>query len=252
MELLKFKDVRLEKEGKYILQRVNFSINRGEIYAIVGKNGAGKSTIAYTLMGIPSYRDIDGKIIFEGKEINNLDITQRANLGITLLWQEPVRYEGIKVKEYLKLSLKKEDEEKFKEALELVGLNYRSYIDRYVDNSLSGGERKRIELAAIYLLNPKLVILDEPDSGIDIEAINYIFNMLNIFKQKGTTVLLITHSLEVLKRADRGTLICCGVSYIEGDINRLTEYFGTKCPYCEVDYSKILAKEEILNLKKGD
>ena len=119
--------------------------------------------------------------------IYDLKIHERAQLGITMAWQEPVRFEGINVRNYLALKSKETDPSMY---LEMVGLHPELYLHRMVDKSLSGGERKRIELASILALHPKLALLDEPDSGIDMLSTQDIINVINVFKKNGSSVLL--------------------------------------------------------------
>jgi len=114
-----------------------------------------------------------------------------------------------------------------------VGLDPDSYIDRAVDRTLSGGERKRVELASILAMEPRLVIMDEPDSGIDVEALNHIFDALQQLKNAGSTVLLITHSMTVLQQADHAFLICCGRLIDKGGVDKIAAYFGERCIPCD-------------------
>ncbi|MEO2082759.1 MAG: ATP-binding cassette domain-containing protein, partial [Desulfurobacteriaceae bacterium] len=165
--ILTINDVKLSIDGKPILKGVNLIVNEGEIHAILGPNGAGKSTLAALLMGINDLKAPDeGELIFRDKLLNGLSIYERAKLGLTLAWQEPARFEGITVEEYLRLSGRNNPDLNVEECLTLVGLDC-SYLFRFVDDTLSGGERKRVELASILAMRPKLAILDEPDSGID-------------------------------------------------------------------------------------
>jgi Fe-S cluster assembly ATP-binding protein len=114
-----------------------------------------------------------------------------------------------------------------------VGLEPNEYLGRAVDRTLSGGERKRIELASILTMEPRLVMMDEPDSGIDVEALNRIFDAIQFLKEKGSTVLLITHSSTVLEKADHAFLICCGKMVEKGPVDKIIKYFGEKCIPCD-------------------
>ncbi|MFP4112104.1 MAG: ABC transporter ATP-binding protein [Candidatus Woesearchaeota archaeon] len=231
--ILELKDLVLERNNKKILNGLSMEIWKGHIHAIVGPNGAGKSTLSYALMGLEEYRDVKGKIIFKGKSISDLDVTQRAKKGITLAWQEPARFEGLSVRQYLKASCKCSDEKVIEEALDLMGLEPCIYLDRALDKTLSGGERKRIELASIYVMEPELVIMDEPDSGIDIEAIERIFSMIESLKDKGTTVIFITHSTAVLEKSDHAFLLCDGKILDKGTKDHIQRYFEKKCISCK-------------------
>ncbi|MGQ9638308.1 MAG: ATP-binding cassette domain-containing protein [Thermodesulfobacteriota bacterium] len=151
---------------------------------------------------------------------------------MTLAWQEPARFEGLTVKDYLSIAIKEKNEDLIKEALEFVLLKPEEYLKREVDKTLSGGERKRIELASVFALRPQLAILDEPDSGIDILAIDHIINLIKELKQKGTTVLLITHREEVSSIADKTSLLFTGTIVKEGDTEEVGTYFKEKCIPC--------------------
>lgn len=234
--LLDVKNLQLKIEGAEILQGIDFSLKKGEVFALIGPNGCGKSTLAYSLMGINNYQPQKGKMIFKGEEINQLAVNERAQKGITLAWQEPARYQGVTVREFLGLGLKAKgkevSEEKLAAALKKVAINPVQYLDRYVDKSLSGGERKRIELASLILMKPELIILDEPDSGVDIVALNNITDLIENFKELGSGILLITHSEEMLKYADRAALVCEGEIIREGDPADISSYFRSFCSPC--------------------
>ena len=183
-----------------ILAGLSFAIEQGEVHALLGTNGTGKSTLAYLIMGCEGYRPTAGEIRFNGLVVNDLPIHERARLGITMAWQEPVRFEGITVGDYLTMKLKKAEPGPL---LQLVGLSSDLYVHRMVDKCLSGGERKRIELASVLALNPRLAILDEPDSGIDMLSIQDVIHVINAFKKNGTAILLITHREEIASIADQ-------------------------------------------------
>ncbi len=233
MKILNLEKVSLNLEGREVLKEVSFSVEKGTIHSLLGTNAAGKSSIAYCIMGLAGYRPQKGRIYFEDKDITYMSITQRAQLGITLAWQEPARFEGLTAKDYIAVGMKNYDEKKIEEALNLVALNPKDYLNRIVDRTLSGGERKRIELAAVYAMQPKLLILDEPDSGIDILALDNIIDLIKELKNKGTTILLITHREEVAEIADRTTLICSGYVVKEGTPQEVGKYFKEKCIPCE-------------------
>lgn len=230
MGLLKLKKITLELGGKKILNNITVDFWKGYIHAIVGPNGAGKSTLAYTIMGLKGYRNIKGEIFYNNKKINALNVDERAKQGITLAWQEPARFEGLSVKDFIASSGDKDDK-RIKDILNQVGLT-QNYINRSVDKTLSGGERKKIELASILAIDPKFVLLDEPDSGIDIESLEKIFEIIRVLKNKGTTVVLVTHSLAVLKQADHAFLMCHGEIIDRGEIKNIIPYFKNKCIPC--------------------
>ncbi|MEF8879794.1 MAG: ABC transporter ATP-binding protein [Candidatus Thermoplasmatota archaeon] len=232
MGILETKNLSLEIKGKKILHDINIDIWRGHVHAIVGPNGAGKSTLASAIMGLTDYRQHSGKILFEGEEIQDLDIDERASKGITFGWQEPARYEGLKVRDFLSAGSKNKDKEYISEKLELMGLNPDEYLSRAVDETLSGGERKKIELASILALDPDLIMLDEPDSGIDVGTLDKIFEVIKKLKEKGTTIVLITHSVAVLRQAEHAFLMCHGEIIEKGKAGKIIPYFEEKCIPC--------------------
>lgn len=231
MPLLEIRDIVYKVNEKEILSGLSLSIESGEVHALLGTNGTGKSTLGYLIMGCGGYKPTSGEIVFEGKVVNDLKIHERAELGITMAWQEPVRFEGISVKDYLTLKNKEANPSFY---LELVGLQSEFYLQRMVDKSLSGGERKRIELASILALNPRLAVLDEPDSGIDMLSTQDIINVINVFKKNGSSVLLITHREEIAMIADRASLLCWGKIVCSGDPEKVAEYYKSrKCLTCD-------------------
>lgn len=212
--LLELKDIQIPTLDKkqIILNQISFGIEEGSIHAIIGPNGSGKSTLAYTIMGLRNYKPSQGKIIFDGVDITNLDITERAKLGITLAWQEPARIEGLLIPKYISLGVKDKSNinKRILEALQIVNLEPDKYMNRFIDESLSGGERKRIELAAAIAMRPRLILLDEPDSGLDMIVIEDFLNIFNKIKELNMTILLITHREDIGMVADNGTLIWRG------------------------------------------
>lgn len=232
MAILEVREVSLQVNSTGILNGLSLEFWEGYVHAVVGPNGAGKSTLASVIMGLPDYRHHTGDILFEGKSIKHLNVDERARLGITLGWQEPARFEGLKVSQFILASARDRSKEEVDRVLELVGLESVRYRKRAVDKTLSGGERKRIELASILAMKPRLVMLDEPDSGVDIEAIEKIFEAINHLKREGTTVLLITHSPRVLEKADHAFLICSGMLVDKGETVKILEYFSGKCLPC--------------------
>lgn len=232
MGLLEIKNLNLKIDNKQILSNLSIDIWKGNIHAIVGPNGAGKSTLASAIMGLSNYRDITGKIFFKEKEIQNLDINKRALMGMSFAWQEPARYEGLKVQDFLLAGSKEKSLEYVSKKLEQMGLNPKDYLTRSLDETLSGGERKKIELASIIAMDPDLIILDEPDSGIDISSLEKIFEVIKELKKKGTTIILITHSLAVLRQAEHAFLMCHGKIVEKGRAEKIIPYFEDKCIPC--------------------
>lgn len=230
--MLEIENVNIKKDGRIILREIDFKVSSQEIYGILGPNGAGKSSLAYAIMGCNGYRPNQGKIIFDGKVINNLPIWERARLGITLAWQQEARFEGITVEDYLLLGTKEADRADVEGALQNVLLDPKDYLKRKVDKTLSGGERKRIELAAIFTMKPRLAILDEPDSGIDILALDRIIEFVCNLRDGGSTVILITHRADVARIAERAALIGEGSLVKDGPCQEVVEYFENRCLVC--------------------
>jgi len=231
MSILEINKITYEAGNKKILDDFSLTIEASEVHALLGTNGTGKSTLAYLIMGCEGYRPTSGEIVFDGKMINDFKIHERAQLGITMAWQEPVRFEGITVRNYLTFKNKEADPSFY---LEMVGLHPELYLHRMVDKSLSGGERKRIELASILALNPRLAILDEPDSGIDMLSTQDIINVINVFKKNGSSVLLITHREEIALIADNASQMCWGKIVCSGSPKKVSEYYKSrKCLICD-------------------
>jgi len=230
--MLELCDLTLKRDERTILRKVNLTVKAHEIYAILGPNGAGKSSLAYAIMGCGDYRVDEGRIIFEGNEIHNMPVWQRAKLGITLMWQEPARFEGISIEDYLLLGSMEKDYREIEQALQGVLLEPDRFLKRRVDKKLSGGERKRIELVAVALMKPRLAILDEPDSGIDILVFNRVLEFIREIRGRGTTVILITHHADVARIADKAALIGEGCLVKEGSSEDIVEYYENKCLVC--------------------
>ena len=219
-------------DGKKVLDDLTLEFWQGHIHAVIGPNGAGKSTLANTVMGLHGYTRHTGDILLEGESLRGVSVDERAKRGITLAWQEPARFEGLSVHKFVAAGAKDKSRTRVVALLEMLGLEGARYIGRSVDKTLSGGERKRIELASILAMEPRLVLMDEPDSGIDVEALQHIFEALRGLKQKGVTVILITHSLAVLEQADHAFLICNGSLLDKGSVEKIGMYFTNKCIPC--------------------
>ena len=232
MGVLELRDVTLELGGRRILNGLTVDFWEGHVHALIGPNGAGKSTLAGAIMGLPEYRHMRGEILLDGEPIQDLPVDERARRGITLAWQEPARFEGLRVDRFILAGAKERSGATVRRVLERVGLDPERYAARAVDKTLSGGERKRIELASILAMEPRVVLMDEPDSGIDVEALTRIFDALADFKERGATVILITHSQEVLKHAEHAFLLCDGRIIDKGNVGRIDGYFGDKCISC--------------------
>lgn len=197
-----------EGKDKEIINDINLSIPDGKLIVITGPNGGGKSTLARLIAGIE--KPSSGKIIFNGKEIQDMSITERANLGIGFAFQQPVRFKGIQVLDLIRLAAnKKLSVADACEYLSSVGLCARDYIDREVNSSLSGGELKRIEIATVLAKASKLSIFDEPEAGIDLWSFQ---NLIEVFKGmreniKDSSILIISHQERILNISDEVIVI---------------------------------------------
>jgi Fe-S cluster assembly ATP-binding protein len=212
-----------------VLRRVDLTVRRAEVHALLGLNGSGKTSLALALMGADGYRPQQGRILFDGQDITDLSVTERAQLGLTLAWQVPACFEGLPVADYLALGMKNPSRERIAGALEAVALAPRAYLGRAVDAALSGGERKRIELAAVYAMRPRLAILDEPDSGIDVLCFEDIISLVRLMADEGTAVVLITHRDEMARVANRASLMCAGSVISTGTPEEVRDYFARRC-----------------------
>jgi Fe-S cluster assembly ATP-binding protein len=232
LPLLQVIDLHVTRDDAEILRGVDLSVERGTVHAVLGLNGSGKTTLAYSLMALAGYNPVRGRILLDGQDITQLGTTERAQRGVTLAWQEPARFEGLTVQRYLGLGQRESSFERLVDALEAVNLD-ETYLYRRVDEALSGGERKRIELAAVYAMRPKLAILDEPDSGIDTLSLDDISALIHRMADEGITVLLISHRDEMVERADHASLICEGRVVVTDDPDIVCNRYSHCCEPCD-------------------
>lgn len=230
--MLDVQKLELNLNGKPIINDFSLHVDKGEIHGILGENGTGKTTIANLIMGTNSYKPTAGRMTFDGEDITKLSVSQRAQKGITLAWQEPARVEGLTVRDYLRLSSRNGSADQLEQYLLTVGLEPAQYMDRDIDATLSGGERKRIELASVLAMRPKLAILDEPDSGIDIVALPRLLNGIIEMNKQGSAVLLITHSERVTGIAQRVSILCAGTIIRTGPPAETSQWFKNNCLTC--------------------
>lgn len=198
-------------DGTEIIKNINVEIPTGKLVVITGPNGGGKTSLAKLIAGLE--KPTSGSIILDGEDITSLDITERANKGISYAFQQPVRFKGITVRDLLELAAGKKIEEKeICSLLGKVGLCTRDYIDREVNSSLSGGEIKRIEIATVLARNTKLTIFDEPEAGIDLWSFNELIDaFVEIKENYAGTLLIISHQERILNIADEIIIIANGV-----------------------------------------
>ena len=208
--MLELKDVCFSRDNKQILKNVNLKIDNNKMVVITGPNGSGKSTLAKIIMGIE--KPDSGKIIFNGKDITNLSITDRAKTGIGFAFQQPVRFKGLTVKDLIEISAG--NNIKVCDACDVladVGLCAQEYLNREINSGLSGGELKRIEIAMLAAKKSKLTIFDEPEAGIDLWSFN---NLISVFEKmhddiKGS-IVIISHQEKILNIADEIVLVSNG------------------------------------------
>lgn len=195
-------DVPQENGQKEIIKNIDLRIDSGKLVAVTGPNGGGKSTMAKLIAGIE--KPTSGKIFFNGEDITDLGITERANLGISFAFQQPVRFKGLEVIDLLRLASKKNlSIADACEYLSKVGLCAKDYINREVNASLSGGELKRIEIATVLARGTALSVFDEPEAGIDLWSFNNLITVFEKIKAENTnSILIISHQERILNIAD--------------------------------------------------
>ncbi len=208
-ELLTIENLHVAVNGnKEIISGLNLRIGESEFHVVMGPNGSGKSTLALTLMGHPRYRITHGRILFMGEEIASLTPNERGRRGIFMAFQQPKVVDGVRIKDYLTLLLTKvkgmdplKTGKIIRKTLREVWFS-EDILGRYINEGFSGGEKKRFEILQALLLKPKLLILDEPDSGVDIDSLSLISSKLRKMHGEGIAVLLITHYGRILQHVD--------------------------------------------------
>jgi Fe-S cluster assembly ATP-binding protein len=204
---LEIKDLHVRIEDREILRGVDLDINRGEIHALMGPNGSGKSTLANTLLGHPSYEITEGSIIFKGEDITEAEPHERAKAGLFLAFQYPVAIPGVSVANFLRMAINAKREEpiqvkefrtQLQHAIELLDVD-RSFTSRHLNDGFSGGEKKRAEILQMAMLAPDVAILDETDSGLDIDALRTVAEgVQRLHDEQGLGALIITHYQRIL------------------------------------------------------
>ena len=219
--MLELKDIRFrvtDDNGhtKDIIDGINLNIEENKFIAITGPNGSGKSTLAKLIVGI--FQPTSGQIIYNGTDITNMSISDRAKLGISFAFQQPVRFQGIKVVDLLRMASGKQlTISEACEYLSEVGLCARDYINREVDASLSGGELKRIEIATIIARSTELSVFDEPEAGIDLWSFNSLIKVFEkMQKNNRNSILIISHQERILDIADEIILLSDGLIKAHG------------------------------------
>jgi Fe-S cluster assembly ATP-binding protein len=229
--LLQIRGLTLARVDRRLLEDIALSVDAGEIHALLGGNGCGKTSLAKCVMGCAGYRPDAGEIRFDGRRIDTLPLHERARLGITMAWQEPARLEGVRVRDYLTLGHPGADPA---ELLHRVGLVPWRCLGRMLDQTLSGGERKRVELASVVALAPRLALLDEPAAGIDLRSLDEIVRVVQALRDAGTAVLLISHREEMGRIADRASQMCGGRIIVSGRPEEVASHYREHhCVYCD-------------------
>lgn len=206
-ELLKINNLHVKADEKEILKGIDLKINKGEIHVIMGPNGSGKTTTANAILNNPAYTKTEGTIEFDGQDITNLKTDEIARKGIFMSFQLPEEIPGVSVTNFLKYAKSKSTgkpvkifqfKEELKKYMEELNMNP-EYMERSLNVGFSGGEKKKNEILQMLVLNPKLAILDETDSGLDVDAIKTVSKGIEMFKNDENAVLIITHNMRILE-----------------------------------------------------
>ena len=203
---LEIQNLHVRIEEREILRGLNLKVGKGETHALMGPNGSGKSTLANTIMGNPVYEVTDGKILFNGEDLTEADPDERARAGLFMAFQYPATIPGVSVANFLRMAVnaKREEPIKVKEFGKLLGENMellkidRAFTSRYLNEGFSGGEKKRAEILQLAMLKPEIAVLDETDSGLDIDALRIVSDGVNALRGADMGSLIITHYTRIL------------------------------------------------------
>ena len=232
--LLITKDLSVNVEEKEILHKINLEIGKGETHVLMGPNGAGKSTLGYALMGNPRYQVTNGKIYFNGTELQDESADKRAQKGIFLSFQNPLEVPGISLANFIRTALEQRTgtrirlwdfKKEMKKAMDVLQMD-ESYADRDLNVGFSGGEKKKAEILQLLMLKPSLAILDETDSGLDVDAVHTVSKGIEEYqKSKKGSLLIITHSTRILQslHVDRTHVLVDGHLVASGDASLVDE-----------------------------
>lgn len=235
-KLLEIKGLKVSADGKDILNGLDLNIGKGEVHVIMGPNGAGKSTLGYSIMGHPKYTVEEGSIRFEGEDITYEKTDVRAKRGIFLSFQNPEELAGVSLESFMRTSRTAVEGKPLKvlayrkelgKTMESLGME-REYADRYLNVGFSGGEKKKSEILQMLMLNPKFAILDETDSGLDVDAVKIVSQGVKAFKNKNNSLLIITHNTKILEYLEvdyvhilvDGKLVRTGGAALIDEVNR--------------------------------
>ncbi len=204
---LEIVDLHAGIEGKEILRGINLTVPQGEIHALMGPNGSGKSTLSYVLLGHPKYVVYSGQVLFDGEDLLDMETDERARKGLFLGFQYPREVQGVRLSEFLRTSLDylrpgvlngQRFEELVQGKLEMLNID-ESFLNRSVNEGFSGGEKKRAEVLQLALFEPRLAVMDETDSGLDIDSLQVVSHAVNAVARGGTGILLVTHYQRILR-----------------------------------------------------
>ena len=225
-ELLSVRDLHVQVGEKEILHGVNLSVGTDETHVLLGPNGTGKSTLGYGITGNPAYQVTRGSITFDGEDITSMPVNERAKKGVFLSFQNPLEVPGVTLSAFIRTALEQKSrirlwdfKKKLKETMALLSMD-ESYAERDLNVGFSGGEKKKAEILQMLMLEPKLAILDETDSGLDVDAVRTVSEGVRLFREKTHgSLLIITHSTRILEalRVDRTHVMENGVIVREGD-----------------------------------
>jgi Fe-S cluster assembly ATP-binding protein len=242
--MLNIENLYVEVAGNLILQGIDLEIKEGETHILLGPNGGGKTTLLMTIMGMPKYKVIEGKIIFKGEDITSLPAYERARLGIGIMFQKPPSIRGVKLSQIGEITLRRrEDGDKMRSYAE--DLNLINHLDRDLNYGFSGGELKRSELFQLLCQRPDLILLDEPESGVDLDnialigsVINELLSKENKIKERKTSGIIVTHTGYILEyvNADKGHILIDGKIICDGTprdlFDEVKKYGYGRCTEC--------------------
>ncbi len=235
-ELLNIKDLKVNVGEKEILKGIDLTINENETHVLMGPNGTGKSTLGYALMGNPKYEITGGSITFKGEDITGLAVNERAKRGIFLSFQTPIEVPGVTLSGFIRSALERktgkrirffEFKKKLAETMELLNMDP-SYADRDLNVGFSGGEKKKAEILQMLMLEPSLAILDETDSGLDVDAVRTVSKGISLYKERCQgSLIIITHSTRILQSLtvdkahvmEKGVIVKNGGAELVDEIN---------------------------------
>ena len=233
MALLEIKGLKAGIEEGDILHGVDLEVNPGETHVLMGPNGAGKSTLGNVIMGNPAYKVTDGSIIFDGEEITKLTASDRAKKGLFMSFQNPLEVPGLSLESFLRNALREKTgkpvrifqyKKQIEETCKLLDMD-ESYVERDMNVGFSGGEKKKAEIFQLLMLSPKLAILDETDSGLDVDAVRTVSEGVEIFSKNGGALIIITHSTRILEalKVDKTHVIVKGSIVASGGAEMVEE-----------------------------